>query len=1355
MLDRLLVALLHLACAACLSALPLPTLAQDTGPIYRVPGVNAWHSGVAQADGQVIAAGFARFGNRQITLARYTTSGPLDPSFGNAGVATANIPGTDAEAWRAVLQPDGKILVAGLARSDHERIAVARFNPDGSLDSAFAGGGAFQFSASAVGDSGAFALALAPDGRFYVGGYTNGGSGDAMVVLRFNADGSLDATYGSNGFATAGLGGGRLHSLLLLPDGRLMYGGETSDSSARIGVLLPNGAFDATFAIGGARDIANFWGAWDMALQPDGKIVIAGGTTSSTGTIVAAARVLPSGDMDAGFGSGGIAKVFIRGDPQNGRSQGHGILVEANGTIVVGGTWAENGTTGGSGAAGAVYSDGSDPGGAWFFGVSGSVTAMSRVYGLVRMANDGFALVGSSGWDAAISENEAGGVYRSGFHFVRGEGGLPETTDLGQANVEVRASGLLSDGTLILAGEMISDERWGFAIRVRPDGTVDPSGGVGFFGPAGTELNTLLVLPNDAVLVAGSKPGSNGKAALWIGGFGGSTPLPPSTGSFTLLTDNGGAITSLARQADGAIVAGGWTTNPTWKDATFIRMTTSGTLDTSFGDQGWTVISMSTGEDLVNDVKIQPDGRIVGAGWYEVTGTQDSFAVIRLTTAGQPDSTFGSGGFRTYDFGSQTSHAEALVIQPDGQYVIGGTVFNGTTDDFGLIRVSPFGGLDPSFGSGGLVQSDFGNHNRLHSLVLVDGNRILAGGENGGAFGAARYNTDGSLDTSFADNGVLRISPGGHYLDQAIAALIDPTDGSLWLAGDSEQRPAAIHLTNMAGSFTASSTSLAVSPNPTGVRDPVTAIASVTSSSGTPTGTVSFYTDGLVLCSNKPLSGGSARCDFTSGDAGVATISAVYSGDTTYATSSASVQLRVQGFPNIFVTSSRNPSTAGESVTFTATLSGSVGTPTGTVDFLDNNVAIDGCAGMTLASGVARCTLSTLAVGTHPMSVSYSGDVAYTPATTRGPTQTVNAPTSTSNGQASLTPSSVGFGVVSMNTTSDAKDVTLANTGTAALAISSIAATAPFAQTNNCPASLAAGASCAIHVTFTPSAADGPVNSQVTVTGTLSVASDAANGTVSASLSGTAEKSLVSHFYESILGREPEPSGHDFWAAQVQAAIDRGSNVNEAWYAMAASFFVSPEYLNQQRTDDGFLDDLYRTFFNREPDAGGRAYWKDQIASGLPRVAVLVNFMFSPEFRNFTQAIFGNTQARAEVDMAGDFYRGLLARLPDDGGFSFWVGRFRNAQCEGASAVASEADAISSAFTSSAEYANRARSDADFVSDLYDAFLRRGADKGGLDFWLAELQSGRRTRDDVRHQFTLSQEFSNRVTAVASQGCIH
>src|SRR6185295_13833820 len=132
---------------------------------------------------------------------------------------------------------------------------------------------------------------------------------------------------------------------------------------------------------------------------------------------------------------------------------------------------------------------------------------------------------------------------------------------------------------------------------------------------------------------------------------------------------------------------------------------------------------------------------------------------------------------------------------------------------------------------------------------------------------------------------------------------------------------------------------------------------------------------------------------------------------------------------------------------------------------------------------------------------------------------------------------------------------------------------------------------------------------------------------------------------------------------------------------------------------------------------------------------MLAQFMFSAEFTSFAQSIFGNTAARAEVDAVGDFYRGLLARLPDGSGFAFWVGRFRAAQCNGAPAVYAEVESISSSFINLPEYANRNRTNAQFVGDLYNAILRRGGDRGGVQFWINELDSGRRTRDNVRQQF--------------------
>jgi hypothetical protein len=145
--------------------------------------------------------------------------------------------------------------------------------------------------------------------------------------------------------------------------------------------------------------------------------------------------------------------------------------------------------------------------------------------------------------------------------------------------------------------------------------------------------------------------------------------------------------------------------------------------------------------------------------------------------------------------------------------------------------------------------------------------------------------------------------------------------------------------------------------------------------------------------------------------------------------------------------------------------------------------------------------------------------------------------------------------------------------------------------------------------------------------------------------------------------------------------------------------------------------------------------------------------MFSPEFVSFTQAIFGNTAARAEIDMAMDFFRGALNRLPETDGYKYWVNRLRTAQCTSAGAVYGEVAAISAQFFQGSEYAGRARSNDQYVADLYNAFLRRGGDLNGVNYWIDQLDTGAMSRDAVRKAFIDSPEFGNRVEAVVAAGC--
>jgi hypothetical protein len=146
--------------------------------------------------------------------------------------------------------------------------------------------------------------------------------------------------------------------------------------------------------------------------------------------------------------------------------------------------------------------------------------------------------------------------------------------------------------------------------------------------------------------------------------------------------------------------------------------------------------------------------------------------------------------------------------------------------------------------------------------------------------------------------------------------------------------------------------------------------------------------------------------------------------------------------------------------------------------------------------------------------------------------------------------------------------------------------------------------------------------------------------------------------------------------------------------------------------------------------------------------------MFSNEFTGFSRGIFGNSAARAEVDAVVDLYRGLLSRLPDSAGFNYWVGQFRAAQCAGAAAVYAQVEAMSGAYAGSAEYQARGRSSAQYVGDQYNAFLRRGGDLAGVQFWISQLDSGARTRETVRRDFIATPEFSARVASIVAQGCL-
>jgi hypothetical protein len=285
-----------------------------------------------------------------------------------------------------------------------------------------------------------------------------------------------------------------------------------------------------------------------------------------------------------------------------------------------------------------------------------------------------------------------------------------------------------------------------------------------------------------------------------------------------------------------------------------------------------------------------------------------------------------------------------------------------------------------------------------------------------------------------------------------------------------------------------------------------------------------------------------------------------------------------------------------------------------------------------------------------------------------------------------------------------------------------------------------------VSLSLTPSA-------EGVIPGTLTIDYAGSMGPTVINLAGTGERSLVSHYYNSILNRQPDAGGKAYWEGEAARLAALGANPNEVWYVMADTFFNSAEYLSYNKTDAQFVTDLYNTFFNRAPDASGQGYWVGQIQQGMPRELVLYSFLFSTEFRDFTTQIFGASTVRPEIDMVMDLYRGAFNRMPDSTGFAYYLAQLRSAQCQGASAVSKTVSDLATTFLSSPEYANRARDDAHYVGDLYNIFLRRGGDLAGVQYWLAQLTTHAQTRDQLRTDFVQSPEFSLRVTNTIAAGC--
>lgn len=210
-----------------------------------------------------------------------------------------------------------------------------------------------------------------------------------------------------------------------------------------------------------------------------------------------------------------------------------------------------------------------------------------------------------------------------------------------------------------------------------------------------------------------------------------------------------------------------------------------GDLDSSFGSAGTVLTSVGVPTMFDPRLAILPDGRILMSG-AQFNGKDGDFVVMRYTKDGVPDASFGSAGMAQIDLYGGNDIAKAIVLQPDGKILLGGETTHRPTayGVHGLVRLTANGALDSSFGSGGKVSTDFGKSSHIHALALQSDGKIVAAGEtyssaDGGAAAIARYNADGSTDTGFGTGG--RSEPFSSSAN--LHAVTVTGDGRILLAG--------------------------------------------------------------------------------------------------------------------------------------------------------------------------------------------------------------------------------------------------------------------------------------------------------------------------------------------------------------------------------------------------------------------------------------------------------------------------------------------------------------------------------------------------------------------------------------------
>lgn len=632
------------------------------------------------------------------------TPGSTDLTFATSDLGNGIGDGADGNILDMVVQPDGKILIAGsFSRYNTTTcMRLARLNADGTLDPSFVNGGTVNWGVSCI--------ALQPDGKVLAGGpFTVFGGMANGHIVRTLANGSVDPS-----FVTGSGFDGEVDRILVQPDGRIVVAGAFSSYNGtpcnRVCRLLSNGSIDPSFNVGtGPAGGANAL-VMDLVRFPSGQLLLGGDFTSFNG-VARNNLVLLNTD-------GSVSGAFVA--PGAGPDAWVTTLAMAGANRVLLGGWFTD--YGGTSAMGLVQVD-----------LAGAVDAtFNTTSGFAGHIND--IVVQSDGKVIAVGDfTSYAGIARSDIARLNTNGSLDTGFNTSTDPAPYAwCVALRTDGKVLLGESQPAPGRR-YLTLLNTNGTPDLSfaQATGLTASWGCIVNRMLRQSDGRLIVSGifeqawntARPGLarlNANGTLDAG-------FDPGTG--------GGSIQDMALQADDRLLLGGtFTTFNGAAAGRITRLLTSGGIDASF--------ATGTGfNGSVTAIAVQADGKILVAGNFSQYNGAPCSGMVRLTSTGALDATFVPG--------TVPNSIQRLVVQPDGRILVCGsfTTFNGTPRAR-IARLLANGTVDPSFDPGQ------GPNSQVNLMLLQPDGRILIRGGFGNVGGTsrpgfARLNANGTLDDSF------------------------------------------------------------------------------------------------------------------------------------------------------------------------------------------------------------------------------------------------------------------------------------------------------------------------------------------------------------------------------------------------------------------------------------------------------------------------------------------------------------------------------------------------------------------------------------------------------------------------------